>query len=247
MILVTNDDGIQAQGIQWLAEAAAQFGETFIAAPDRERSNIGMGITLDLPLRAVPSGENAYAISGTPVDCVDLAVGQLMPRPPVLCVAGVNMGQNLGHDVHFSGTVGAARKAWFLGVPSIAFSMPRGKGWHPETALHYVSIFMREALKRGLPTEALLNVNIPNAPLGEVTGVRLTRLDPAPYDTHVEKRIDKFGGEYYWIGGKRLEAEGRHLTDFGALADNAVSVTPLGSDLTHDSSFEKLAEWRIDS
>ena len=127
MILVTNDDGIRAHGIRWLAEAAAPFGEVFIAAPDRERSNIGMGITLDQPLRAYPSGKNAYAVSGTPVDCIDLAVGELMPRPPVLCVAGVNLGQNLGHDVHFSGTVGAARKAFFLGVPSIAISMPRGK------------------------------------------------------------------------------------------------------------------------
>lgn len=249
MFFLTNDDGIHAPGISYLEKAVAPLGEVFVVAPDRERSNISMAITIDRPLRALPHAENHWAVDGTPVDCVDLAIGELLPERPALCLSGINMGQNLGHDVLFSGTVAAARKATFLGVPAIAFSMPwisgrRGE-WNMETAEDIVRNVVEETLKHGLPTGVLLNVNIPNVPAGEVRGVRVARQDPAPYDSHVLTREDKWGEPYYWIGGKRLDAPNRHETDFGVVLDGYVSVTPLHADMTDDETMDRLSAWNL--
>jgi 5'-nucleotidase len=249
MFFLTNDDGIHAPGIAWLADAVAPLGDVFVVAPDRERSNISMAITIDRPLRARKHGENRYAVDGTPVDCVDLAIGELLPAMPTLCLSGINMGQNLGHDVLFSGTIAAARKATFLGVPSIAFSMPWVKGrrdeWHEETAGDIVRNVVEQTLRNGLPEGVLLNVNIPNVPPEEIRGVRIVRQDPAPYDSHVLKRDDKWGEPYYWIGGKRLDAPNRSETDFGVVLDGYVSVTPLHADLTHDETMAQLSAWDL--
>ncbi|MBT3269156.1 5'/3'-nucleotidase SurE [Candidatus Poribacteria bacterium] len=249
MFFLTNDDGIYAAGIAHLAEAVEPLGAVFVVAPDRERSNISMAITIDRPLRAHQHGENRYAVDGTPVDCVDLAIGELLPETPALCLSGINMGQNLGHDVLFSGTIAAARKATFLGVPSIAFSMPWITGqrdkWHMDTAGDIVRNVVQETLRHGLPEGVLLNVNIPNVPAAEVRGVRIVRQDPAPYDSHVLTREDKWGAPYYWIGGKRLDAPNREQTDFGVVLDGYVSITPLHADLTHDETMEHLGAWDL--
>ncbi len=249
MFFLTNDDGIHASGIAHLEKAVEPLGDVFVVAPDRERSNVGMGITIDKPLRAHKQGENRYAIDGTPVDCVDMAIGELLPETPALCLSGINLGQNLGHDVLFSGTVAAARKATFLGVPSIAFSMPWISGqrdlWHLGTAEEIIRNVVEETLRHGLPAGILLNVNIPNLPAEKVRGVRIARQDPAPYDSHVLKREDKWGEPYYWIGGKRLDAPNRHETDFGVLTDGYVSVTPMHADMTDEETMDRLGSWDL--
>ncbi|MDA1192902.1 MAG: 5'/3'-nucleotidase SurE [Candidatus Poribacteria bacterium] len=249
MIFVTNDDGIHAPGIRHLTAALETLDTVCVVAPDRERSNISMAITIDKPLRAHLHAPNRWAVDGTPVDCVDLAVGELLPEPAKLCVSGINMGQNLGHDVLFSGTIAAARKATFLGVPSIAVSMlrhtERRDVWHFETATEYILRVAKTTLERGLPEGVLLNVNVPNVPLDEVKGVKVVRQDPAPYDTHVLRRDDKAGMPYYWIGGKRLDAPNRDRTDFGAATAGYVTVTPLHADMTDEPMMRTLEGWRL--
>ncbi|MEO2005527.1 MAG: 5'/3'-nucleotidase SurE [Candidatus Poribacteria bacterium] len=249
MFFLTNDDGIHAPGIAHLEEAVAPLGDVVVVAPDRERSNISMAITIDRPLRALLHSENHWAVDGTPVDCVDLAVGKLLTETPALCLSGINMGQNLGHDVLFSGTVAAARKATFLGVPAIAFSMPWIKGqhdkWHMETAGSIVRNVVEETLKHGLPHGVLLNVNIPNVPADQVRGVRIARQDPAPYDSHVLTREDKWGEPYHWIGGARQDAPNRHETDFGVVLEGYVSVTPLHANMTDDETMDRLRAWDL--
>jgi len=245
MIFVTNDDGVYAPGLHHLARTLAPLDEVFIVAPDRERSAIGMAITLSRPLRAKALEENLFAVDGTPVDCVDLAVGALLPERPRLLVAGINHGQNLGHDIHFSGTVAAARKGTFLGIPSIAVSLLRGEPCHLRTACEIAYLLVKAALQYGIPPGVLLNVNVPNVPLEAVRGIRLTRQDPAPYDTHVETRYDKEGVPYYWIGGKRLEVEDREDTDWVATNENYVSVTPLHADMTDYEAIKTLRRWHL--
>ena len=245
MIFVTNDDGIHAPGIEHLARTVEAFDDVFVVAPDRERSAIGMAITLDRPLRAKRHAPNRLAVDGTPVDCVDLAVGEFLPETPRLLVAGINQGQNLGHDVHFSGTVAAARKGTFLDIPSIAFSLLRGETWHFETACEIVRRVVKAALTQEIPRGVLLNVNIPNVPLSDIRGIRVTRQDPAPYDSRVITRFDGAGVPYYWIGGVRQEIPNREDTDFGVTLENYVSVTPLHSDMTDEGIMRRLREWQL--
>lgn len=245
MILLTNDDGVYAPGVRHLAQVLAEFDEVFLVAPDRERSGVGMAITLSRPLRAKHLEPNVIAVDGTPVDCVDLALGALLPERPRLLMAGINQGENVGHDIHFSGTVAAARKGTFLGVPSMAISLWSGNPWYFETACDVARRIVRAALQFGIPKGVLLNVNVPNVPLGEVKGIRLTRQDPAPYDTHVETRYDKGGVPYYWIGGKRLDVPNRENTDFVATVDGYVSVTPLHADMTDYEALRTLTEWHL--
>ncbi|MBM3214448.1 5'/3'-nucleotidase SurE [Candidatus Poribacteria bacterium] len=243
MIFITNDDGIHAPGINHLADALSTLDDVFVVAPDRERSAIGMAITLSRPLRAKDVAPGRVAVDGTPVDCVDLAIGALLPEAPRLLVAGINHGENLGHDVHFSGTVAAARKGAFLGLPSIAVSLSRSVDAHWDTACEFARRIVKTALVRAFSPGVLLNVNVPNLPLHAVKGVRVTRQDPAPYTTHVETRLDKEGVPYYWIGGARVEIDDRDDTDFGSLRTGWVSITPLHADMTHYESLEPLREW----
>jgi 5'-nucleotidase len=245
VIFLTNDDGVHAPGLLALAAVLEEFDSVYAAAPDRERSSSGMAITLHRPLRARAVAPNRIAVDGTPVDCVDLAVGKLLPERPVLLVAGINEGENLGHDVHFSGTVAAARKGTFLGVPSVAVSLARGAPLHLETAGEIARRVVKAVLMRGLPPGVLLNVNVPNMPLSEVRGIRLTRLDPAPYDAHVDTRLDKAGVPYYWIGGRRLDVADRSDTDYGVVREGYVSLTPMHADMTDYDALAALREWRL--
>ena len=164
MILVTNDDGIDSPGLTALAQALESIDEVCIVAPDRERSAIGMAITLHRPLRAAQVGDRAWAVDGTPVDCVDLAYGALLPEHPKLLVSGVNQGQNLGQDIHFSGTVAAAKKGTFLGIPSMAVSLISGPPYHYETATAIACRLAKLVLANGLTPGVLLNINVPNCP-----------------------------------------------------------------------------------
>lgn len=255
MIFLTNDDGIEAQGLKVLASALETIDEVYAVAPDRERSAIGMAITLHRPLRVRKIVDKRYAVDGTPVDCVDLAVGNILPEKPKLLVSGINRGQNLGHDIHFSGTVAAAIKGTFMEVPSIAISLVTfyeasykhdfSSTLYFDTAVDVGMRVIKAVLRYGLPKGVLLNVNVPNIPLSKISGLEITRQDMAAYDSKVVKRVDPRGSEYYWIGGDREEIEEREGTDLNAVIHNRVSITPLQLDFTSYSTMEQMKEWEF--
>lgn len=251
MIFVTNDDGIDAPGLKALAEALETLDEVYIVAPDRERSAVGMAITLHQPLRAKEVRPRAYAVDGTPVDCVDLAVGALLPEPPKLLVSGINRGQNLGVDIHFSGTAGAAKKGTLLEIPSIAVSLAlEGSGerpdFHYKTAATIACRIAKQVIEKGLPKQILLNVNVPNCRLSEVKGIKITRQDMGTYSANAIIRLDRGGRPYYWIGGDRAQVDFGGDTDLHAIHNRRVSVTPVQLDFTDHTVITPLKAWLAD-
>ncbi len=246
MIFVTNDDGIESAGLKALASALESLDEVYVVAPDRERSAIGMAITLHRPLRATQIGERAYSVDGTPVDCVDLAISTLLPERPKLLVSGINHGQNLGHDIHFSGTVAAAKKATFLGIPSIAISLASAPTYHYDTATAIACRIAKQVMANGMPNHILLNVNVPNCPLAEIQGIEITRQDLGTYSANAIKRLDRRGRPYYWIGGERDHVDQRADTDLHAIHKQRVSITPVQLDFTAHDLIEPLKIWLND-
>jgi len=245
MILVTNDDGAKAEGIKILADALKELDEVYIVAPERERSAIGMAITLHKPLRVKQLAERVYTVSGTPVDCVHIAIAALLPEHPKLVVSGINAEENLGQDVHYSGTVAAAIKGAFTGVPSIAVSILRGAEIYFETAAEFSLKIARAVLKNGLPNKVLLNVNVPNLPLPEIKGIEITRQDQETYEPKVFIREDPRGRSYYWISGDRGIANDRSGTDINAVENQKVSITPIKPDFTDYEVRKQIARWKI--
>jgi 5'-nucleotidase len=243
LILVSNDDGVKAPGIVALAGALAEIGDLIIAAPDRERSAAAHSISLDRPLRAEQVAPGTWAIDGTPVDCVYLALHHLVPRKPDLCLSGINNGYNLGSDVFYSGTVGAAIEGALRGIPSIAISMERQSPPDFAHAAAFAASFVRDILSRGsgaIEEETLLNVNLPSGP---VRGVRPTSLGRRIYRDQVAVRKDLRGKDYYWIGGPEEKGPDIPGSDCTAIAEGLVSVTALGLDLTHEPTQKRMAAW----
>lgn len=245
MILVTNDDGAKAKGIQVLAKALSSLDEVCIVAPERERSAIGMAITLHKPLRVQQLSERVYTVSGTPVDCVHIAVGAILSEHPKLLISGINAEENLGQDVHYSGTVAAAIKGSFIGIPSLAVSIERAPEIQFETAADIAFRVARAVLRNGLPDKVLLNINVPNVPLSEVSGIEITRQDQETYEPKVFIRKDPRGRNYYWITGDRGLAEDRTGTDIEAVENKKVSITPIKPDFTDYEAKSKLEKWEI--
>ena len=242
-ILVTNDDGIFSEGIKLLAEELAVVAEVSVVAPDREQSAMGHALTLSRPLRMQKVEERRYAVDGTPTDCVNLGVLSLFKdHPPDFVASGINFGLNLGDDVTYSGTVSAGFEGTLLGIPSVAFSQEVAEGFSFRTA----AVFARElfriliAERKHLPPDLLLNVNIPAGP---IQGVSLTRLGRRLYKQSVIEKLDPRGRKYYWIHGTPQweRAEG---TDFGAVAEGQISVTPLHLDLTYYPGLESFGDLR---
>lgn len=240
LILVTNDDGIHSPGILALAEGLGDLGEVVVVAPDRERSAAGHSLTLHTPLRAEEIRPGFFAVDGTPTDCVNLAIHRLLTRRPALVVAGVNKGGNLGEDITYSGTVSAAMEAAMLGVPAIAVSLA-GDSFLPslfEQPASFACSLALKVLQDGLPPDTFLNVNVPS---GTLRGVRLTRQGKRVYGDMVVEKFDPRGRKYYWIGGGELGFRNIEGTDFHAVENGFVSVTPLHYDLTNYRSFESLS------
>lgn len=246
MIFVTNDDGIESAGLKALVEALESLDEVFIVAPDRERSGVGMAITLYRPLRATQVASRAYAVDGTPVDCVDLAISALLPERPKLLVSGINHGQNLGQDLHFSGTVAAAKKGTFLGIPSIAISLISGPVNHYGTAASIACRIAKQVITNSLPDRILLNVNVPNCPLSDLRGIEMTRQDLGAYGAQAIKRLDRQGKPYYWIGGEREKVDRREDTDLNTIRNQCVSITPVQLDFTAHHLIDPLKRWLND-
>ena len=244
-ILVSNDDGIHSEGIKALARALKRVGEVFIVAPDRERSAASHSLTLHRPLRVEKIGPNAYAIDGTPTDCINLAVNGILKKRPDLVVSGINKGGNLGDDVTYSGTVSAAMEGTLLGIPSFAISLVSisRENFDFKNAARFAARLARFILKNRLPKDTLLNINVPD--VDEIKGYRITKQGKRLYGDAIVEKVDPRGKKYYWIGGDILKWEGGEDTDFKAITNNFISITPVHLDMTNYASFKELHKWKL--
>jgi len=252
-ILITNDDGINSQGLKILAETLKRLGSIFVVAPDRQRSGVGLSITLDRPLRSERIDKRTYAVNGMPTDCVELAIHELMDGPPDLIISGINDGLNIGYDIYHSGTVGAAITGTMFGIPSMAISIVFDDSGIDDFSQIWYDSAAQVALKlakiiteRKLPKGILLNVNVPNMPLSEIDGIEITRHCNATYDIEIHHRLDPRGKEYYWVGGVFQKCVDRSNTDLEALNRGRISVTPLHLDLTDYMMIQELSSWIAD-
>ncbi len=241
-ILVTNDDGIQAPEIDVLATALQEVGEVWVYAPDRQQSAVGHGVSLHRPLRVKPYKDRWFMVDGTPTDCVMLAVRNLLGRRPDLVVSGINPGANLGDDVTYSGTVAGAYEGMLLGVPSFAISNVSYTPRHFEAAAQAAVKIARYLLEEGLPPDTMLNVNVPDLPPEEIAGYAITRMGRRNYQDEIIRREDPRGISYYWIGGADPSHFAEPGTDFEAIENKKVSITPLHRDLTNSAAIAVLEE-----
>lgn len=242
-ILVTNDDGIHSPGLAALAEALSPLGEVWIVAPDRERTAVAHAVTLHKPLRLHRVAPRTFSVNGTPVDCVNLAVLNVLPKPPALVVSGINKGVNLGDDVMYSGTVSAAMEGTILGIPSVAVSQEGREAFRFAVGATYAARIARLVLEQGLPEETLLNVNIPDRPRRLIRGVRITCLSRRRFENPIIEKLDPHGRKYYWIAGTRMSWSRSKDADHEALEEGLVSVTPIHLDLTHYGVLDHFRAW----
>jgi 5'-nucleotidase len=231
-ILVTNDDGIHAEGLRVLADAVRPLGTVTIVAPDREQSATSHSLTLHRPLRIKTISDGILAVDGTPTDCVLLGVHGFLKRKPDLVVSGINHGPNMGNDIFYSGTVAAATEGAFLGIPSIAISLATWETKSFEAAGRVVGKLVPELVRWGIPAGKCVNVNIPPIPWEAIRGVRVTRLGSRVFRDQIVEKKDPRGKVYYWIGGEDPTWAHDEASDFSAVAEGFVSVTPLTFELT---------------
>ena len=244
IILVSNDDGIDAPGLVALAATLDRVGEVYVVAPDRERSAVGHALTLHRPLTVDERGPRRFAVNGTPTDCVNLAILGILPARPGVVVSGVNAGSNLGDDVTYSGTVSAAMEGALLGVSAIAVSLVQpaaATGYRPAARL--AATLARRLLRDRGRGVTLLNVNVPP---GRPRGWRVTRLGRRTYSEKVIERRDPRGKRYYWIGAGPPAWEAGEDTDYAAVHEGYVSLTPLSLDLTSYDGLRTLKDWVAD-
>ena len=242
-ILVTNDDGIQSPGITALAQALTAIGEVWVVAPDRERTAVAHAVTLHKPLRVHQIAPRTYTVNGTPVDCVNLALLKIMPKPPAIVVSGINKGVNLGDDVMYSGTVSAAMEGTILGVPSLAVSQEGGETFRFDVGARYATRVAGLVVRQGLPEETLLNVNIPDRVQSKVRGVRITCLSRRRFHDPIVEKVDPHGRKYYWIAGERISWSRSKDADHEAVEDGYVSITPIRLDITHHGVVDQFRAW----
>lgn len=247
-ILCTNDDGILAYGLECLVRAASRIGEVTVVAPDREQSATSHSLTLHHPLRPIGRGEHRFQVDGTPTDCVMLAVEALMRERPDFVLSGINHGQNMGEDVLYSGTVAAAMEGLSLGIPSIAISFAGGDLRADISRLDEQVDVLAPLLRHlttlsPFPADTLFNINLPPVASRDVRGVRLTRLGRRVYTNSIQPMRDPWGREIFWIGGGEISWEGPADSDFRAIREGYISVTPLHLDLTHRDLLEGAEHW----
>jgi 5'-nucleotidase len=247
-ILITNDDGIHAEGLAVLRRALEPLGTVWVVAPEREQSGASHALTLHRPLRLRRLEERAFSVDGTPTDCVLLACRGTpdLPNGKIgLVVSGINHGPNLSEDVTYSGTVAAAIEGLMLGIPSMAVSV---EAWHPggfDAAGGVARYLAQRILEKGIPPGALLNVNVPNLPAAQIRGYRITRLGKRVYSGSVFRKTDPRGRPYYWIGEEQAVFEHQDGTDFSALKEGYVSITPIHLDLTDHGAISGLQGWDL--
>lgn len=244
-ILVSNDDGYRAEGLQRLADALHPLAEVTVVAPDRNRSGASHSLTLDVPLRVANYGERMYYVNGTPTDCVHLAISGLFDFQTDMVVSGINDGANLGDDVLYSGTVAAAIEGRFLGLPTMAVSLVLREGRHFDTAARVASELVMRLMRSPLHASMILNVNVPDLPYEQLAGFRATRLGHRHRSEAVVRTADPRGRPVYWVGAAGEGADAGEGTDFAAIAGGYVSVTPLQVDLTRHASIADIGEWLV--
>jgi 5'-nucleotidase len=242
-ILVSNDDGYLARGINALALALSEIAEVIVMAPDRNHSGASNSLTLHSPLRVHRVEKNRYFVNGTPSDCVHVALTGFLDEDPDIVVSGVNHGANLGDDVIYSGTVAAAMEGRFLGLPAIAVSLAGAHGKHFDTAARVATDLVRKLQEKPLSSDIMLNVNVPDLPFDELTGMRSTRLGFRHRSEHVVKTKDPHGRNIYWVGPAGAGQDAGPGTDFDAIENGAVAVTPLKVDLTRHEALTQLDDW----
>ena len=242
-ILIANDDGYLAPGIRALHAALLELGEATIVAPDRNRSGASNSLTLSHPMHVRHHGDYVYSLEGTPTDCVNIALSDLLPEDPDMVVSGINDGPNMGDDVLYSGTVAAAIEGRNLGHPSIAVSMASHEPTQYETAARVVRDLIAKLKAHPLPEDTILNINVPDLPFDQIKGVIATRLGTRHPSKNAIKMLSPRGETVYWIGPAGDINDDGPGTDFGATRDGYVSVTPLQIDLTRHDSIASTAKW----
>jgi 5'-nucleotidase len=249
-ILVCNDDGIDSQGIWILTEALKEISEVTVVAPRKEQSAVGHGITMQIPLRVAEYSKNGkffgYAVEGTPADCVKMGVRNIMKEPPDLVISGINHGSNTAINIIYSGTVSAAREAAIMDIPSIAISVTNHAAKEFSLAAKVAKKLALEIFERDLPAGTLLNVNVPDVPEDQISGIYLTKQGKSKWDDIYEQRTDPYGKNYYWLTGNLLEVDTEIETDQAAIRKNYISITPIHFDLTDYDTFERMKKWKIE-
>ena len=244
-LLVSNDDGVNAPGIEILSNWLSQLGQVSVVAPDRDRSGASNSLTLSGPIRVHTLADNRFSVTGTPTDCVHLALGDLLGFTPDIVVSGINNSANMGDDTLYSGTVAAAMEGRNLGLPAVAMSIvsENHAPKHFDTAGKVAKRVVELLLADPLPSDTLLNVNVPDVPWAELRGFEVTRLGNRHRGEAAIRQLDPRGNPIYWIGPAGAAADDALGTDFDAVRRNFVSITPITIDLTRYSAMETLARW----
>jgi len=242
-ILLSNDDGYFAEGINVLTEALERVADIVVVAPDKNRSGSSNSLTLNQPLRISELAKNRFKVDGTPSDCVHLALTGYLKEEPDLVISGINHGANLGDDVIYSGTVAAAMEGRFLGLPSIAVSLVGQNFKHFKTAAHVVIDLVQKIQHAPLSSDVVLNLNVPDIPLAALKGIKATRLGFRHKSEKNFKDVDPYGRIIYWIGPTGKENDAGNGTDFDAINQGFASITPLRVDLTRKSALKDLSNW----
>jgi 5'-nucleotidase len=249
-ILLTNDDGIYAQGLWAVYRQLMLKHAITVVAPDRERSAVGHGITLNEPLRLekveVNGGFQGYAVSGTPVDCIRLGILEILDAKPDLAISGINPGNNVGININYSGTVAAAREAALYGIPAIALSIKGCEEKHYEAAAHIAEVLAESIFQNGLPYGTILNVNLPDVTTQKIAGVRISRQGISTFSDCFDKRVDPRKKTYYWQGGDFQAVFDHPDMDGAALKNHYISITPIKCDMTDYTAMDDLKSWNIE-
>jgi 5'-nucleotidase len=242
-ILISNDDGVHAPGLEALFDALEELGEVTVVAPDRNLSGASSSLTLTNPLRLHKHKNGFYSVNGTPTDCVHLAINQLMSGPPDIVVAGVNHGANLGDDTFYSGTVSAAAEGRHLGLPAVAMSLVSRNENNLKAAAKVAKEVVKHIVNNPIPSDQILNVNVPDLAYDQIAGFEVTRLGRRHKAEMMQKQQDPWGRDIYWYGELGRELDAGEGTDFFAITNNKVSITPLKIDMTAYDSIETVANW----
>ena len=242
-ILLSNDDGYFAPGLNILADHLSRLAEIIVVAPERNRSGASNSLTLDRPLTVRTASNGFHYVNGTPTDCVHLALTGLMDSPPDMVISGINDGANMGDDTIYSGTVAAAMEGYLLGIPSFAVSMSQHNATHFETAANAVVKLVEHYQKTSFPPPLLLNINVPDAPPAEIKGMVVTRLGKRHKAEPVIKSQTPRGETVYWVGAAGSAQDAGPGTDFYAVEHQQISLTPLQVDLTQHRQIEHLTDW----
>lgn len=245
LILVTNDDGVYSDGIKILAKRLKQIGHVIVVAPSQERSATSHSLTLHRPLRIFKVSKDVYAIDGTPTDCVNMAVNEILPRRPDLIASGINRGGNLGDDVHYSGTVSAAVEGAIMGLPAIAFSCVARDNHKYQAASNVAVKICKKVLKEGLPKGIVLNVNVPNLPQSKIKGLVITKQGKRNYGDIIEEKVDPRGRKYYWVGGDEVGFDDIPGSDCNAIHECKISITPIQVNWTDFAMLSRMKNWKL--